>query len=88
MAGALINLGIPECQARRYEDKIKEGNILISVRVEDSEEIARAKEIFTESGGEDICVTGATLTEKQPVTQRASRPSGTAYMQTRPRLPE
>jgi hypothetical protein len=31
VAGALIGLGIPEYEAKRYEGKIKEGNILISV---------------------------------------------------------
>src|SRR5262245_52883329 len=31
LAGALIGLGIPEYEAKRYEGKIKEGNVLISV---------------------------------------------------------
>ena len=58
IAGGLIGLGIPELEAKRYEDKVKEGNILLSVHTDDSDEIKRAKEIFTRVGAQDICVTG------------------------------
>lgn len=64
ITGGLIGMGIPEIEAKRYEGKIKEGNILISVHTESSEEIARAKEIFTKSGAHDICVTGEASTDK------------------------
>src|SRR6186713_2021426 len=36
IAGALVGLGIPEYEAKRYETKIKSGNILISVHTENS----------------------------------------------------
>src|ERR1700741_797163 len=36
LTGALIGLGIPEYEAKRYEGKIKAGNILISVHAQDS----------------------------------------------------
>jgi len=55
IAGGLIGLGIPELVAKRYEGKLQEGNILISVHTESSEEIKRAKEIFDHAGAEDIC---------------------------------
>lgn len=58
IAGALIGLGIPELEAKRYEGKVKAGNLLISVHTENSEEIARAKDIFTKAGAQDICATG------------------------------
>ena len=58
IAGGLIGLGIPELEAKRYEGKIQEGNILISVHTESSDEINLAKEIFTVAGAEDICTTG------------------------------
>jgi hypothetical protein len=58
IAGGLIGLGIPELEAKRYEDKIKSGNILISVHTDNSDEIKRAKDIFTQAGAQDICVTG------------------------------
>ena len=57
IAGGLIGLGIPEYEAKRYEGKIKEGNILISVHTENSTERARAKEIFEQVGVEDIADT-------------------------------
>src|ERR1044071_1368503 len=46
IAGALIGMGIPEYEAKRYEGKIKQGGVLISVHTDNSDEISRAKEIF------------------------------------------
>ncbi len=58
IAGALIGLGIPEIEAKRYEGKINQGNLLVSVHTEDSDEIGQAKEIFKAAGAQDICSTG------------------------------
>ena len=63
IAVGLIGLGIPEIEAKRYDGKIRKGNLLISVHLisvhtENSDEIACAKEIFENAGAEDICVTG------------------------------
>jgi hypothetical protein len=57
LSGALIGMGIPEYEAKRYEGKVKDGNILISVHADDSNERARAKDIFTRAGAEDISYT-------------------------------
>ena len=57
LTGALIGLGIPEYEAKRYEGKIKEGNVLISVHTENSTERDRARNIFEEAGAEDISYT-------------------------------
>lgn len=57
VTGALIGMGIPEYEAKRYEGKVKEGNLLISVHTEDSTERDRAKTIFEEAGAEDISYT-------------------------------
>jgi hypothetical protein len=57
ITGALIGLGIPEYEAKRYEGKIKEGNLLISVHTEDRAERTRAKRIFEQAGAEDIADT-------------------------------
>src|SRR5450432_2387242 len=62
IAGALIGLGVPELEAKRYEGKIKSGNILISVHTENSNEISLAKEIFKEAKAEDICSTSEAST--------------------------
>jgi hypothetical protein len=64
IAGGLIGLGIPEIEARRYEGKVKAGNLLISVHTENSKEISRAKDIFTKAGAQDICTTGEASTPK------------------------
>ena len=65
IAGGLIGLGIPEIEAKRYEGKVKAGNLLISVHTENSQEISRAKDIFTQAGAEDICTTGEASTPKE-----------------------
>ncbi|UXI70187.1 hypothetical protein [Tahibacter amnicola] len=52
--GALVGMGIPEFEAKRYDDKIRGGNILISVHTDDSKERDKAKEIFKRCNAEDI----------------------------------
>jgi hypothetical protein len=58
LTGALIGMGIPEFEAKRYEGRVKSGNILISVHSEDGDETSRAKKIFEEAGAEDISSAG------------------------------
>lgn len=58
IAGALIGMGIPELEAKRYEGKVKDGNILISVHAETSEEVTSAKKIFTDARATDISSAG------------------------------
>jgi len=57
IAGALIGLGIPELEAKRYENRLAEGNILISVHTETGDQVSRAKDILEKAGAEDISVT-------------------------------
>ena len=73
IAGGLIGLGIPEIEAKRYEGKVKAGNLLISVHTEDSAEIKQAKDIFTQAGAQDICTTGEASTPKE--NQATERPA-------------
>jgi hypothetical protein len=56
--GALVGMGIPEYEAKRYEGKLKQGNVLISVHSDNSDETKRAKEIFERGGAEDISSAG------------------------------
>src|ERR1700688_1141762 len=58
IAGGLIGMGIPEIEARRFEGKIKSGNLLISVHTENAADITHAREIFLQAGATDICTTG------------------------------
>lgn len=54
LIGAIVGLGIPEYEARRYEGRVKDGGILLSVHCETPGEILRAKEILSETGAADI----------------------------------
>ena len=58
LTGALIGMGIPEFEAKKYEGKVKLGSSLISVHSEDSNETKRAKEIFLHAGAKDITTAG------------------------------
>ena len=81
IAGGLIGLGIPEIEAKRYEGKIKEGNILISVHTENSDDIARAKSLFTGAGAHDVCVTGeASVKSAPPAVKSEARPLAGTYV--------
>lgn len=72
ITGALIGLGIPELEARQYEGKIKGGNILVSVHVEDGSERARAKDILEKAGATNVVTVGE---ESIPRSGRTSSPS-------------
>lgn len=69
ITGALVGLGIPEYEAKRYEGKVRDGNILISVHAENSEDINRAKAIFEAAGATDIAATG----ESKPAAESGAR---------------
>lgn len=71
IAGALIGLGIPEMEAKLYEGKVKDGNILISVHAENSDEISKAKEIFEAMNANDISTTSESTTPKGDKTVKA-----------------
>src|ERR1051325_4540755 len=58
LVGTLVGMGIPEFEAKRYESKIREGRILLSVHSENSDETKLAKEIFERAGAEDISTAG------------------------------
>jgi hypothetical protein len=60
IAGALIGMGIPEYEAKRYEGKVKGGNILISVHTEDSDQVDHAKDILEHGGAEDVSASAET----------------------------
>ena len=67
MTGALVGMGIPEIEAKRFEGKIKGGNMLVSVHVESSDEKTRAENIFKAAKADDICsVSEATVPKAAP----------------------
>jgi hypothetical protein len=54
LTGVLIGMGMPEYEAKRYDGRIRQGNILLSVHCDDSEWSKRAKQILEETGAQDI----------------------------------
>jgi hypothetical protein len=65
LTGALVGMGIPEYEAKRYEGRVKEGGILLSVHSDDSDWTKRAKEILEGTGAEDVSSTGEASVEKR-----------------------
>ena len=57
VAGALVGLGIPEYEAKRYEGRMKDGGILLSVHSDSSDWTKRAKLILEATGAQDISST-------------------------------
>jgi hypothetical protein len=57
LVGALVGMGIPEYEAKRYEGRVKNGGILLSVHCDTSNEIDRAKKVLGDTGAEDISYT-------------------------------
>jgi hypothetical protein len=74
IGGALIGMGIPEIEAKRYEGKVKDGNILISAHSESAAEITKAKDIFKTAGASDISSTSE-KTAPTPVVKTSGQPS-------------
>jgi len=64
LTGALIGMGIPEYEAKRYEGRVKDGGILLSVHSDNSDETKRAKVILERTGAQHISSTGEAHGEK------------------------
>jgi hypothetical protein len=73
--GALIGMGIPEYEAKRYEGRIKNGGILLSVHCDTSDQIKRAKEVMKNTGAEDISSTGEASSDSSAANREAARKS-------------
>ena len=58
VVGALVGMGITEYEAKRYEGRVKNGGILLSVHCDTSDQVTNAKEILKRTGAEDISSTG------------------------------
>jgi hypothetical protein len=58
LAGALVGAGIPEYEAKRYEGRMRDGGILVSVHCDNSDWTSKAKDILERTGAQDISSTG------------------------------
>jgi hypothetical protein len=57
LIGALAGMGIPEFEAKRYEGRVKNGGILISVHCDDGDWADKAKDILEATGAEEVSET-------------------------------
>ena len=71
LTGALIGMGIPEYEAKRYEGRVKDGGILLSVHSDTSDQIKVAKDVLKQTGAQDISSTGEAAGEKPPTSRVA-----------------
>jgi hypothetical protein len=73
VVGVLIGMGIPEYEAKRYEGRVKNGGILLSVHCHDGDmdQYNKAMELLKKSGAEDISSTGEASAD-HPATRMAS----------------
>ena len=54
ITGALVGMGIPEFEAKRYEGMVKDGGILMSIHSQDSSWTKKGMTVLEESGARDI----------------------------------
>ena len=73
LVGALVGMGIPEYEAKRYEGRVKNGGVLLSVHCDTSDEITRAKDILKRTGAEDISSAGEESVGAAASSSRDSR---------------
>jgi len=79
IVGALVGMGIPEFEAKRYEGRVKDGGILVSVHCDDSAWTSKAKDILERSGAEDVSSAGEKAASTHGVETTQTRSSGNRY---------
>ncbi len=68
-------MGIPEYEAKRYEGRVKDGGILLSVHCDDSNWTKRAKEILERTGAQDVSSSGEANADFQKTDKPMPRAS-------------
>lgn len=58
IVGALVGMGIPEYEAKRYEGRIREGSVLLSVHCDSADWVKLARKVLAETGAQDISAAG------------------------------
>jgi len=56
LVGALVGLGIPEYEAKRYEGRVKDGGTLLSVQCDSTPRAKRAIQVLNSSGADDVAI--------------------------------
>jgi len=73
ITGMLIGMGIPEYEAKRYEGRIREGGILLSVHSDNSDWTRKAKDILERTGAQDIASAGEASADFQKTDKPMKR---------------
>jgi uncharacterized membrane protein len=77
IGGSLIGLGIPEYEARAYDEKVRQGKTLVGVHCTESAQEVPVREIFKQEGATDISTSHTTTTTTIDQTHRVSVPQST-----------
>lgn len=80
LIGALVGMGIPEYEAKRYEGRVKEGGILVSVHCDDSDWVSKAKDILGTAGAEDISSAGEKAVSSNTIGLETAGTAGTGVL--------
>lgn len=75
IGGALIGMGVPEYEATRFEGRVKEGAILLSIHSDSSEWTKRAEVILGSTGAEHIASTGESSSNETSHEPSYSQPA-------------
>jgi hypothetical protein len=73
ITGMLIGMGIPEYEAKRYEGRIRDGGILLSVHSDNSDWTRKAKDILERTGAQDIASAGEASADFQKTDKPMKR---------------
>src|SRR6202521_3348719 len=73
ITGALIGMGTPEYEAKRYEGRVKDGGILLSVHCDSSESVRRAKQVLERTGAQDVSSSGEASSDDSTIDRHLPR---------------
>jgi hypothetical protein len=73
VSGALSFLGVPVCEAERYEGRIRNGELLVGVRSECTSQAELATEILVETGARNVGVASAGSCEERAASSSNGR---------------
>jgi hypothetical protein len=73
VVGALVGMGMPEFEAKRYEGRVKDGGVLLSVHCDNSDWVDRAKDILKRTGADDISSAGEKAATTHGLEEKTTR---------------
>lgn len=79
LTGALVGSGIPEYEAKRYEGRLKEGHILLSIHCDNEDWAKRANAMLKQVGAEDIS-TASEATADYAISDKPAQRSRTSII--------